>query len=132
MIGARLAIRAPLYRRFPLNTETASNFTDGLLSKGGKLLSGSERFAQLGMTSLKQVFENQLELGAAFAELATAQVQSLSDLNAPSELLQRQKEAGEAFSGKLQSYFEKLRGIAQDTQAAYVQTGKDVVADLKS
>lgn len=110
--------------------QTAGSFADKIFTKGSKVLEGSGRLGQVGLDAFKQVVDSQLELGSAFAELGASQFKSLSQLGAPSELLQRQKEAAELFGGKLQSYFEQLRSIAQDTKESYVTVGKEVAADL--
>lgn len=113
-------------------TQFATTLVDQLLSSGSKAIEGAARLNQVGLSAFKQILEKQLELGKAFAELGSSQFKSLSDIGAPQDLLQRQKEAGEAFGGKLQTYFEELRGIAQDAQQAYAKAGQETAADLSS
>lgn len=113
-------------------SDFASSLVDQLLASGSKVLENCEKASKISTDALKQIVDRQLELGSAFAELGAEQLKSLSTPGVPQDFLHRQKEASETFGAKLQSYFEALRGVAQETQQAYVQMGQDVAAGFSS
>lgn len=111
-------------------SSVASTLVDKFLASGTQVLDRSERVSTIGLSASKRLFDSQLGLGSALIELGAEQLKSLGDITSPKTLLQRQKDAAEQFGGKVQGYFEEVRGVAQEAQQAVVTLGEDAAADL--
>lgn len=111
-------------------SKIAGSIVDGLLASGAKILDVTERASKISLTAVKQMMDSQIELGSALADLSATQLKGFGDVNASQDVMHRQNDTASAFGAKLQTYFEQVRGVAQEAQQAWVQLGQEVTADL--
>lgn len=103
---------------------------DSVLASGSAVLSYAEKINRIGLDSLQTIVESQFELITGVTELGSQQPVSLEDLKAPQDILQRQTDAATSVSQAVQTYAGKLGGALQHAQQAYLETGKEAVADF--
>lgn len=100
------------------NANIASDFLDTLNASGSKALTVLEGFVQIGFDSTERVAGNQFQYGNEIVSLGLDQFSHVADKGVSFDILQRQKEMGEAFCKKAETYFQNLGDITKETQQA--------------